>query len=64
MNEDNSLAHEGGEDKSDETVRVIGSDGRQLGFMLLSDARELATRDRAALVKVTAVASPAGPSLC
>jgi hypothetical protein len=47
----------GGED-SDKHVRVIGTDGRQLGIMILSEAMKFAGRERLELVKITQTASP------
>ena len=41
----------GGED-SDKHVRVIGTDGRQLGIMMLSEAKKIADTERAELVRI------------
>ena len=41
-----------GGEELDKHVRVIGRDGRQLGIMMLSEARKIADTERAKLVKI------------
>ena len=59
MGRDSSLPFGCGDlDELQKKVSVIGSDGRQLGIMMLSEAMKIADRERAELVKITQSASP------